>query len=172
MKHWLVNRSHTLIFSDICIVWTCLCEHAYALHTIFSTRPWQQDFQLKYGEESEVNKVTFTVELHVRRVCVNGAEQQRCAAHVVGVVLCFGGLCVLLVRNDIRHGRCVTCHCGSFLWQAYYKSFSYVLLHLLPVSPLAFSNLHDPLMHHKLFDSCSWQKKSYFLFMTETSVVF
>ncbi len=33
--------------------------------------------QLKDGEESEVNRVTFTVELLTRTVRVNGAEQQR-----------------------------------------------------------------------------------------------
>lgn len=36
--------------------------------------------QLKDGEESEASGVTFTVELRVRMVRVNGAEQQRCTA--------------------------------------------------------------------------------------------
>lgn len=62
-----------------------------------------------------MNGVTFTVELHVRPVFVNGAEQQRCTAYTaLGVVLCFGGLRVSLVRNDIGHGGCVTCHVALF----------------------------------------------------------
>lgn len=71
--------------------------------------------QLKDGEESELNGVTFIVELHVRPVFVNGAEQQRCTAcTALGVVLFFGGLHVSLVRNDIGHGGCVTCHVALF----------------------------------------------------------
>lgn len=40
--------------------------------------------QLKDGEESEASGVTFTVELRVRMVRVNGAEQQRCTAPCSG----------------------------------------------------------------------------------------
>ena len=88
---------------------TCAHHTRHLLHTLSYCGQGIQ--QLK--DESEVNRVTFTVELHVRTVCVNGAEQQRYT--VLGVLLCFGGLCVSLVRNDIGHGRCVTCQCGSFL---------------------------------------------------------
>lgn len=70
----------------------------------------------RWRGESEVNGGIFTVELHVRIMCVNDAEQQRCAAFMVlGVLLCSGGPCVSLVRNDMGYGGCVSCQCGSFL---------------------------------------------------------
>lgn len=92
-----------------------LADHTPTLSTTFLLyrRGIQQ---LKDGEESEVTRGTFTVELRARTVCVNGAEQQRCAAcTVLGAALCFGGLRVSLVRNDIGHGGCAACQCGSFL---------------------------------------------------------
>lgn len=69
--------------------------------------------QLKDGEDSKVSRMTFTVELHVRTVSGNGAEQQRYTECTVLVALCFGGLCVSLARNDTGHGGCVTFHCDS-----------------------------------------------------------
>lgn len=67
----------------------------HLLHALALCR--QRTLQLKDGEEYEVNGATFTV-------CVNGAEQWGCTAYtVLGVVLCFGGLRVILVRNDIGY---------------------------------------------------------------------
>ncbi len=139
-----------LSFSLTCArraVWVPLWERAWVhiTHHLLHTHFLYADvgiLQLKDGGESEVNRATFTVELHVRTVCVNGAEQRRCTAYtVLRVLLCFGGLRVTLVRNDIGHGGCVTCQCGSFLWQVYCKSHFYALL-LFPVS------------HHLTFFQC------------------
>lgn len=40
----------------------------------------QRILQLKDGENHSGTELIFTVELHVRTVFANGAEQQRCAA--------------------------------------------------------------------------------------------
>lgn len=132
----------------------CLQRHAYGcVHIIFLTRSLyvaQGIVQLKDGEESEVNGVTCTVELHVRTVCVNGAEQQRCTAHSApGVVLCFGGLRVHLVRNDNGNGGGAACQCGSFLRQVYYNRYFNALFHFH--FHLDFLKLWASVKHHKLF---------------------
>lgn len=120
------------------------CAHLLQTHTFLYR---QRIVQLKDGEESEVNRVTFTVGLNARlRVLMVQNVQGGGGVSCIFRVGC-GGRSALVVRwYRTWHGGCVACQCGSSLWHVYNNSHFHASVHSLLVS----HRLHSghPFKHH------------------------
>lgn len=129
------------------------CAHLLQTHTFLYR---QRIVQLKDGEESEVNRVTFTVGLNARlRVLMvqnvqGGGGVGGCPAYsvsVAGGALLWWSVCEPGEEwYRTWHGGCVACQCGSSLWHVYNNSHFHASVHSLLVS----HRLHSghPFKHH------------------------